>query len=291
MSKTKKNPLSAPTQIIVHLDIQAPLGQFATRDFFGQAFIEFFIKQLLKGAAWDDLIIICDQHADQLRSEIKRLALHLPIKIRVLSQTQVSNFANDLLLAAPYLQPEFFLLDFENQAANFQLRQLSNYQADGVFAVDQEQNLLNSYLLKKKFIDFLQKQPPDKSWEAILSAFSVDFLVKNVVFDSSVVAAAAPKNPETLWWQQLQKYWQFRGDKSQISPQAQIAPTVRLRGPVVIEASASINEYSVIEGPAYLGKNSTVGCFCHLQNVVIEKNETIVDYTSLKEKYLGATKE
>lgn len=290
MSKTKKNPLKAPTQVVISLDVQTQLGQFADKELFGKPVIEHLLTQLLKNTPFRDLIIVLDQHATQLRQQIRALALHLPIKIRILSQTQTSTLANDLLLAAPYLQEEFFFTTIDNEAANFQLRQLSNYQADGVFAVDQNQNLLDSYLFKKKFLDFLSNQTPDKPWPAILSAFSVDFLVKNVQFDSLNITETPAKNLEEFWLTKIQNWWPEILPQSKISPQAQIAPTARLKGKVVIESGARINEYSVIEGPAYIGKNSKIGCFCHLQQVVVEKENLVDDYTKIEKKYLGPPK-
>jgi UDP-N-acetylglucosamine diphosphorylase / glucose-1-phosphate thymidylyltransferase / UDP-N-acetylgalactosamine diphosphorylase / glucosamine-1-phosphate N-acetyltransferase / galactosamine-1-phosphate N-acetyltransferase len=54
-----------------------------------------------------------------------------------------------------------------------------------------------------------------------------------------------------------------------VSPQAKISPGVVLdasRGPIVIEAEASVGANSVIQGPVYVGKYSTISALSHIHS-------------------------
>lgn len=72
-----------------------------------------------------------------------------------------------------------------------------------------------------------------------------------------------------------------------ISPDAFVAPTAVLNGPVVVEAGAKIFDGAVVSGPCYIGKNAIVGNGALVRNSMIEESAIVGFGTEVARSYVG----
>jgi len=89
------------------------------------------------------------------------------------------------------------------------------------------------------------------------------------------------KNPNM--WQAVKFPWHaldlstifLKTIKRKISPQAKISKRAVISGAVVIEAGVNIFDFAVINGPAFIGRNSIVGTHSLVRNSIIGVNSVI----------------
>lgn len=72
-----------------------------------------------------------------------------------------------------------------------------------------------------------------------------------------------------------------------ISESAHIDPTAIIQGNVYVDDGAKIYEYSKILGPAYIGKNTTVGNYALISSSMIERDSMVGGYTEVTRSYVG----
>ncbi len=272
--------------------MQVIISATKTKDFldwqtvvYGQPLWQHYFASL-KTLHCRQLLFITKAENLALRQAVRRYALTQKMQIRVLSQeVKQPTLSQDLLLGQNYLAEKFFFLTLNNWSAVFQAQQLQNYQADFVGATDKDGRFLDSYLLNREFVKFLSQSQPDLSWEKVIENFTDEFVVKFVNFETQTVM---PKNSDEQLFYLLKKLFpsgkrvEWAGEKNYL------APTARLIGPVFLAAGVKIGEYSLIEGPCYLGKNCQIGNFCHLsQQTVMEAETKIADYVQLNHCYLA----
>ena len=254
------------------------------QDMFGKAWWQYLLTPVLASGC-QDLLVITEAEDVALRQDLRVFALTQPICLRTLAQTQTPDFNHDLLLAAPYLAEEFIFFPLDNLNAVFQLEQLQQYHGDAVMAVDEKNNLLHAYKFQREWVEFLQQARPDLSWTSALAQFAQDWVVKAIPF-----TVAAPKkklNLEQRWLSLLNDFFPNTAPILSCREKNLIAPTARIKGKVIIEDGAMVGEYSGIEGPVYLGKNSRVGNFCQLKNSCLEAESEVADYTGWENCYLA----
>ncbi len=79
----------------------------------------------------------------------------------------------------------------------------------------------------------------------------------------------------------------LRHTTSYVSENAHVAPTAIIQGNVYIDDGAKIHEYSKIVGPAYIGKNVTVGNYALITSSMVEQDSMIGGYTEITRSYIG----
>lgn len=101
--------------------------------------------------------------------------------------------------------------------------------------------------------------------------------------------------PYRGYWQAVKYPWHIldlmreflSGLESEIHPTAQVAKTALINGPVIIEEGVKIFDHAVIQGPAYIGKNSVVA-----NNALVRESMTgegcVIGYsTEVARSFLG----
>lgn len=74
---------------------------------------------------------------------------------------------------------------------------------------------------------------------------------------------------------------------SHVSESAQVDSTAIIQGNVFIDDGAKIHEYSKIVGPAYIGKNVTIGNYSLVSSSMVEQDSMIGGYTEVTRSYIG----
>lgn len=97
------------------------------------------------------------------------------------------------------------------------------------------------------------------------------------------------------FWQAIKQPWHilnlmqesFRTAKRVIHPRAQIAKTALIKGHVVIERGVKILDYAVVEGPAYIGKNSIIGNHALVRESIIGDRCIVGFSTEIARSFIG----
>ena len=294
MVKIQKNFSLQTKQAVLIIDQNAPAYQFLNFHLFRQPLIFHLLNQFFQTATFiNDLIIVINEDDQQIRQTIKQYALQKPVKIRVFSTKNPLDFSSFLVSLSPFVQPSFFFGSLCSLSVAFQIVELSQWQANTIFAVDQKENLLHTYLFSQSFLKFLDESQPDLNWQNLLAQYAQLQQVKNVVFDQEKESQQKQnglKNEEKnrdFWLDYCQKSL-TNLDQLALFPAQNlaIAPTTRLHKNNLFEDGVQIGEYCVIEN-CYLGKNCQIGNFCHLQNTIIEDNCHLTHYINLQQSYLS----
>jgi NDP-sugar pyrophosphorylase family protein len=115
---------------------------------------------------------------------------------------------------------------------------------------------------------------------------ALDALMKSQVFEAV---------PYEGYWQALKFPWhildlmQFslKMSGARIHPSAQIAETALIKGDVVIEEGAKIMDHAVVQGPAYIGKNTVVANNALVRESMIGANSVVGFGTEVARSYVG----
>lgn len=131
------------------------------------------------------------------------------------------------------------------------------------------------YILNKDFFDVLEKS--EDMGEA-LSEYSSKRSIIASIWSGWWIDVGYP-------WDLLKAvYFVLKGlNRTIISPKADVASSAIIKGPVVVEDDAVIDEYSVIKGPVYIGKGVYVGNYALIReyvdlerNVIVASNVEVV---------------
>ena len=101
--------------------------------------------------------------------------------------------------------------------------------------------------------------------------------------------------PYSGFWQPVKFPWHildlmqfsFKVMGSQIDPTAEIAKTAVINGPVVIEEGVKVFDHAVIQGPAYIGKNSVVGNNALVRESMVGERCVIGYSTEVARSFIG----
>ncbi len=284
MAKIQKNFSLQTKQAVLVVDQNAPAYPFLNFRLFNRPFLFHLLDQFFQTAVFiNDLIIVVSNSDVQIRQTIRQYALQKPIKIRIFSTKNPNEFSSFLTSLSTFIQPSFFFASLCSLNAAFQIVELSQWQAATIFAIDQKENLLHTYLFSQNFLKFLDESQPDLAWKNLLAQYAQLHQVKNVVFDQ---AKETTKNSD-FWLDYCQKsLHNLTTINFSSSLNLTIAPTVRLLKNNLIQENTKIGEYCIIEN-CYLGKNCQIGNFCHLQNTILEDNCQVIHYTNLQKSYLS----
>lgn len=146
-----------------------------------------------------------------------------------------------------------------------------------------DMRIVGVYLFQPEFYTFLeQAHPGEYRLEAALSEAAKVNQVSYVVSDSSDPSLKYPWDLFHLKNELLEDLLEYR------AKDAYIAPTAKVRGKVIIESGAQIHDYAVVEGPAYLGKNSLVGQYSLVRNgTVLEAGAQVERYCDVRNSLIG----
>lgn len=75
--------------------------------------------------------------------------------------------------------------------------------------------------------------------------------------------------------------------KNKISPEAEIANNVSIKGPVQIEKGAKILDFVRIVGPAYVGEGALIGNFNLIRSSVIGRQSIVGAHSEVARSYIG----
>lgn len=295
MAKIQKNFSLQTKQAVLIVDQNAAAYPFLHFRLFDKPFVFHLLDQFLQTVTFiNDLIIVIHENNHQIRQIIKQYALQKPIKIKVFSTKDPTDFAAFLFSLSSFVQPSFFLSSLCSLESAFQILELSQWQAKALFAVDQKENLLYTYLLPQNFLQFLDQSQPDLAWKNLLAQYAQLHQIKNVVFTQEkelpqkITEKVSIKDKNSDFWLDYCQKSLAQSTEFNLSSSTNItiAPTSRLLKNNFVQENTQIGEYCVLEN-CYLGKNCHVGNFCHLQNTILEDNCHITHYTNLQESYLN----
>lgn len=101
--------------------------------------------------------------------------------------------------------------------------------------------------------------------------------------------------PYSGFWQAIKYPWHIldasnyflsKIKEPKISPNANIAESAIVKGPVIIEDGVKVFEYAVIAGPCYIGKNSVVANHTLVRESIINENCVVGFSTEVARSYL-----
>jgi hypothetical protein len=251
--------------------------------------------------------------ADDLRQAIRAEAVKYPVRVETINLLPKYPVYHTLVQERGQLNSKFLLTIATNMDAVFYFRQLQDWQAEVVLTGRERPYRHNwgSGQRRQKFVTTVSKQMI-KNWWALLPAMMI-----GQKFLESLTAVVVT---EAEWWagldrwarEQVVKWCEVEGEVDEtllmgklprtrrdmaswcqrwleagtagIDPSAQIAPTTRMRGAVIMEAGVKVGEFGVIEGPVYLGRGVQVGNYVELgPDVYLEAGVSVASRTSLTE--------
>ncbi len=289
MTKIRRQFFPSPHQAVLIINPNSYSFNFLSWSLCGQPFIIYLLENLTFQCPFlHDLIVITPENSLDLRQLIRNYALEKPLKIRVFSsqETIITPYLFDQI--KPFLQTSFFLFALDNQNASFQIKELRNWQADLVVATDQNENLLQTYFIQQKFLDFIANSDPGVTWSSLLAQFAQSHRLKSVVFeDQTSLSASSYLQASDFWLSICQKSLASLTPVYLQPPDFSLASTVRGFQKTFFGSQSQVGEYTVFSGPNYIGKNCRIGNFCHLHQVIIEDNVTLPNYLELSHCYIG----
>lgn len=87
---------------------------------------------------------------------------------------------------------------------------------------------------------------------------------------------------------QTARYFAHKERANGISTKAEVHPSAIIRGEVIIEEGAKIDANAVIQGPAYIGKNSIVGVGSFIRDSFIGDNCVVGFASEIARSYIGS---
>ena len=130
------------------------------------------------------------------------------------------------------------------------------------------------YILDKTFFDVLEES---KDTGEAISKYSLEHGILASIWSGWWVDIGFP-------WDLLKAAYYILGETKStiISPQASISPNASLKGPIIVEEGAIIDDYSIIKGPVYIGKDAYIGSHTLIREYTdIEKGVIVSSYTEL----------
>lgn len=223
------------------------------------------------------------------------------MNVRFIIQEKPTGMGDAVLLAAKYLEKNFFVLSaYHFEVDLFVKEMMSSQKKDedivlltkdaedvtGFGAITRKngkisvlekketgpaEKLIGIYLLNREFISVLHMQKRDHySFEEALSAYSDAHDLILLKTEKDTLSLKYP-------WDILNvKDYILEHTKRNISKTATIAKNATVRGAVVVDAGATIMENAVITGPAYIGRDAYVGTHAVIRSGVVIEEEAVV---------------
>lgn len=225
--------------------------------------IEYVLQPEAKGQA--DAILLGTKSVQEDCIVASPYYLNLGELAAQLAEAATTSTAECILLGSHTDHPEHFgILSIEVNKVTGLIEKPDNP------ASDKKTNSV--YFLRKSFIEYLATQPEAQySLEASINTYAQDHLIE---------WQEIGELPSLKFSWHLLDFMRLLLKKQAgfISPSAIVAQTAVLddsTGAIVIEENARINDFVKIVGPAYVGKNVTIGDYSFIRQSAIEQN-TIV---------------
>lgn len=144
--------------------------------------------------------------------------------------------------------------------------------------------LVGIYLFSPEFLKELRRTE--------ISEYSLETALNKIAKEDKIAAVNINNKPPSLkypWDILTVKDLILSNLKSEIHKEVKIEKTAIIRGDnVFIDKGAHVCDFSIIEGPAYVGENAVVGAYCQVRGgSVLEKGSQVERYTDLKNSYIG----
>jgi hypothetical protein len=266
----------------------------------------------LVAAGVQELFFFLPLKDEALRSLLRKEALKHPIKIQEFNLNDKYNLWQNLSSCQHLLPSHFLLAPATTLNLDYFFPQLQLWRGDVILTgnktiihssqgsvkvvgklvqtvssqqIQEYLNLTAVKVISQKFLTFSQdKIITKRDWFDVLNQFCDQAVVKVCEFLPSQVELSPQKDD---YFYQLAHIFFAKQEKT-ISEEAQIAPTTRLKGEIVIEAGARVGEFCVLEGPLYLGRGTKVGNFVTLgPSVFAEAGSIIESHSHLHQAAIG----
>ncbi len=135
------------------------------------------------------------------------------------------------------------------------------------------------YLFDNNFVEELSKTPEEEySLEVAITKYAKQNKTSWLEDTKENLSLKYP-------WQLFNAFEKImRQEQTSISPEAKISETTIIddsNGPIIIEASAEIGDYTKIVGPCYIGKNVFIGDYSFIRVASIEEGTTVGSNTEV----------
>ncbi|MFZ5376173.1 MAG: sugar phosphate nucleotidyltransferase [Patescibacteria group bacterium] len=288
----------------------------------GKAIISWTLQELANSGIKKVVVVINPKH-DNLRQIVSHHQQSFE-ELKIVEQQQPLGMADAINSAKGLLEERFFVLD-SNQFNFQELATLINeaktevvltsqtttqpqkygiiYQENGyVTAIEEKpqhpienpQRIVGVYVLSKKFVEFMANvEKSEYQLETALNLFVKENPVQTVSYQQPLSSTKYPWDLLKVKDQLLEK------TDSYISDKAMISTTAVIKGKVIIEEGVTVGDFAIIEGPAYLGRNSVVGRHCivrkrscleagaEIQNFVDVSNSLLMEKATIHSGFLG----
>lgn len=292
----------------------------STFSLFGEPIIAQTIRSL-QLAGVEEVEVVRSSKDKAVEKLLELVQTDIPIKFH--NQTRPLGMANALLESAEHLSDRFLLLNPQqiNIAEHLSLlkeqskkKKLSN---EGVILFSQKTNepqkygmlgldgnrvtrvvekpqdlkglsdmrILGIYILTRDFLEFMKTlKTSEYQFEAALDKYSQK---EKIIAVQSDYPTLSLKYAWDLFTIAHYRFMQF-SKKPDIDPRAEVDPSARISGPVIIEEGAHIYEYAIIKGPCYIGKNTVVGSYCKVRKeTILEEGVELQNSVDVKHSIIG----
>lgn len=275
----------------------------------GKKIIERQIEKIVQTDI-SNLVFLLPLAADDLRNEIRKIAINYPIRIATENlEAKYSSWQN-LVQLKDKLEERFFFALAVTEDLTFLFEQMRSWVGDLIMSgqkIKYELDLgsakgenkyvtacshlamkdylyvTGNYVVSQKFLTFAQERMfLHNNWQKVVHDFCQEQVVKICEFAPTEVMPPIEKFESyglvlaKKWWPEIYQPEKINGV---------MAPTVRITGEIIMEEGAKVGEYSLIQGPVYLGNKVTVGNFCQLgPNVFLEEEVEVDHYSQIEEK-------
>lgn len=286
---------------------------------FGQTLVAHQLTALVRQQKWPVILAPLPLACEDLREELRRLAITLPIRLEIIPMAGDGAFWSELIRRKQTFPKNCIIGDWLDLSLSFSAEQLLNQHADLILGVCDRKNpdfpgfakitdrfvtsVAAAKLSNTPALTGLLKTSP-KFWTQIppmfaahrdllkfLDDFSRDHAVKA---DRQSLEQSLPvlrpndsrlvRNEKMF---QLARYF-WSSTSTQHYFQVKLATTCHLGDDAWISEDVRVGHESMIDGHTYLGTQVKVGPFCQLTNVIAEAGCTIDPYTCLHDCYLPA---
>lgn len=283
--------------------------------FSGKTLIERQIE-MLKAAGFTDLILVGGAHnLDRLKEVAKRCGVVL-----VEQKNLDEGMAGAILSAEQELGNEplvvFSSNDVLDQTAFEKIKAASTGSADAYLLAYEVKHYFPGGYLKtkgKRITGIVEKPEPGtqpSNWinlvlhlhkhpEKLIETLKKTSSNKDDLYELALATLMQKMNFEAVpyegFWQALKFPWhvldlmnaQLKHLKKSIHPSVQIAPTATINGEVVLEEGVKVMDNAVIQGPVYIGKNTTIATNALVRESMVGESCVIGFSTEIARSFIG----
>lgn len=276
----------------------------------GEKIIAHQIKKITSTGI-SELIFLLPLEADELRNEIRKIAINYPLRIASYNWEEKFSQWQNLINLKDKFEDRFFFSLASREKLDFIFEQMKTWTGDLVASSQKEKfdeelgsvlienkyvktashlaikdyiHLTGSYIISQKFLSFAgEKMFLYPQWQKVLAEFAGEQVAKACEF--AVSEPLPPVEKENQYCRALAKRW-WPEIKDKSVKANLVAATVRIKGEVIVEEDAEIGEYTCIQGPAYIGKKVRIGNFCQLEaNTFLEEKVEMGNYCQVGDVY------